>query len=125
MFPVHNYKDYEYWDHTSLETVKKDITRIFTVPNIICGANIDDENKIYTLDSPLRFSTDLKYFYSSSAKFLYDIYLELKRLIPSGIPFIVEWFYEEEDIDLKEAGSDIALLAGMEFSYISKKSKAG
>ena len=86
---------------------------------------LEDENKIYTLDSPLRFSTDLKYFNSSSAKFLYDIYLELKRLIPSGIPFIVEWFYDEEDLDLKEAGADIALLAGMEFSYVSKKSKAG
>jgi hypothetical protein len=86
---------------------------------------LEVENKLYTLDSPLRFRTDLIYFNSSSAKFLYDIFLELKRLIPSGIPFIIEWFYEEEDIDLKEAGSDIALLAGMEFSYVSKKSKAG
>jgi hypothetical protein len=83
---------------------------------------LEVENKLYTLDSPLRFRTDLIYFNSSSAKFLYDIFLELKRLIPSGIPFIIEWFYEEEDIDLKEAGYDIALLAGMEFSYISKKS---
>jgi hypothetical protein len=88
---------------------------------------IDDilevENKLYTLDSPLRLSTDLTYFNSSSAKFLYDIYLEMKRLVPSGIPFILEWIYDEEDLDLKEAGSDIALLVGMEFSYIPKKSK--
>jgi hypothetical protein len=85
---------------------------------------IEDDNKIYTSDSPLKFSTDLIYFNSSSAKFLYDIYLELKRLIPSGIPFVIEWFYDEGDIDIKEAGSDIALLVGMEFSYISKKFKA-
>jgi hypothetical protein len=82
---------------------------------------LEDNNTNYTSDSPLRFETDLQYFNSSSAKFLYDILLELNRLGPAGIPFIVEWFYEEEDLDLKEAGSDIALLVGMEFSYISKK----
>ena len=46
--------------------------------------------------------------------------MEIKRLIPYGIPFVVEWVYEEEDIDLKEAGADIALLTEMDFSYISK-----
>jgi hypothetical protein len=79
----------------------------------------------YSLESPLIFKVDLLYFNSSSAKFLYDIFLELKRLIPFNIPFSVEWFYEETDYDLREAGSDIALLAGMEFTYISKKSKTG
>ncbi len=77
-------------------------------------------NKVYTKDSPLIFRTDLMYFNSSSAKFLYDIYLELKRLESSGIPFKIEWVYDEEDIDLKEAGADIALLVNMEFSYIAK-----
>ena len=76
----------------------------------------------YILNSPLKFSTDLLYFNSSTAKFLYDIFLELKRLIPSGIPFIIEWFYEEDDLDQKEAGSDISLLVGLEFSYVEKKS---
>jgi hypothetical protein len=79
----------------------------------------------YTLNSPFRITIDLMYFNSSSAKFLYDIFLELKRLIPSRIPFFVEWMYDEEDIDLKEAGYDIALLVEMEFSYISKKSNTG
>ena len=74
----------------------------------------------FTKDSPLRFKTDLMYFNSSSAKFLYDIFLELKRLVPSGIPFIVEWYYDEEDLDLKEAGADIAMLVGLEFTYIAK-----
>jgi len=74
----------------------------------------------YTPESPLKFTTELAYFNSSSAKFLYDIFMEIKRLIPYGIPFVVEWVYEEEDIDLKEAGADIALLTEMDFSYISK-----
>ena len=74
----------------------------------------------YTPESPLKFTTELAYFNSSSAKFLYDIFLEIKRLKPYGIPFVVEWVYEEEDIDLKEAGDDIALLVEMDFLYISK-----
>jgi hypothetical protein len=78
------------------------------------------EGKItnYSPENPLKFQADLAYFNSSSAKFFYDIFSELKRLSLSGIPVVVEWFYEEEDIDLKEAGFDIALLAGMEFTYI-------
>lgn len=74
----------------------------------------------YTQEAPLRFITELAYFNSSSAKFLYDIFMEIKRLASVGIPYIVEWVYEEEDIDLKEAGNDIALLADMDFLYISK-----
>ncbi len=80
----------------------------------------EPQKKNYTPETPLRFKTDLQYFNSSSAKFLYDIFMELQRLIPAGIPFIVEWFYDKEDIDLKEAGSEIASLAGMEFSFVAK-----
>jgi SiaC family regulatory phosphoprotein len=83
---------------------------------------IEAPDKKYSPDSPLKFQADLMYFNSSSAKFFYDIFLELKRLVPLGIPFIVEWFYDEDDIDLREAGSDIALLVGLDFSYIPKKS---
>jgi hypothetical protein len=82
---------------------------------------IEGNYKDYKPDYPLKFKADLVYFNSSSAKFLYDIFIELKRLIPLGIPVIVEWFYDEEDIDLKEGGMDIALLAEMEFLFIPKK----
>jgi Domain of unknown function (DUF1987). len=82
---------------------------------------IEGKYKNYKPDYPLKFKTDLVYFNSSSAKFLYDIFIELKRLIPHGIPVIVEWFYEEGDIDLKEGGMDIAILAEMEFLFIPKK----
>jgi SiaC family regulatory phosphoprotein len=81
---------------------------------------MEAEDKSYTIESPLRFTTDLLYFNSSSAKFLYDIFMELKRLTPTGIPFVIEWLYDEADDDLKEAGIDIAFLVGLEFSYIAK-----
>jgi hypothetical protein len=74
----------------------------------------------YSIRVPLKFQVDLEYFNSSSAKFLYDIFLELKRLVSSRIPMIVEWLYDAEDTDMQEAGSDIAMLLEMEFTYVSK-----
>jgi len=82
-------------------------------------------SKAYSEESPLKFHTELKYFNSSSAKFLYDIFMELKRLLAVGIPVVIEWAYDEEDLDLKEAGQDIALLLDMEFIYVPVKSSAG
>jgi hypothetical protein len=85
---------------------------------------IDDvlfgEFNMYNESNPIRFRVDLSYFNSSSAKFLYDILIEFKRLSPSGIPVLVEWAYEENDPDMKDAGMDISSLAGIEFLYISK-----
>jgi SiaC family regulatory phosphoprotein len=82
---------------------------------------LEGKIKSFTSDNPLKFKADLMYLNSSSAKFLYDIFVELKKLIGQGVPVIVEWYYDEEDIDLKEGGMDIALLAGMDFTFIPKK----
>jgi hypothetical protein len=76
--------------------------------------------KMFDEDNPVQFHIDLSYFNSSSAKFLYDILNELKKLLSAGIPVKVCWSYDEEDSDMKEAGSDIASLVGMEFSYVVK-----
>jgi hypothetical protein len=77
----------------------------------------------YTSEKPLILKIDLIYFNSSSAKFLYDIFHELKKLSTSGIPYVVEWLHDEEDIDMKEAGLDISSLAGMEFTFVPKSRK--
>jgi len=81
---------------------------------------IEVKSNKYTPGEPLRFQADLFYFNSSSAKFIYDIIFEFKRLNSAGIPVVVEWFHDEEDIDLKEAGADIALLAEMTFTFVPK-----
>lgn len=75
----------------------------------------------YSTENPLKFQVDLNYFNSSSAKFLFDIFFELKRISPSGIPVIVEWCYEKDDPDMLEAGNDLSMLAEMEFTYVPKE----
>jgi hypothetical protein len=83
--------------------------------------SIINENYLsFSTDNPLKLSVDLEYFNSSSAKFLLDIFTELKQLISSGISVKIDWYYEKEDLDMKDAGKDISTLVEMEFQYIPK-----
>ena len=89
-------------------------TRIF-VDDVIGGVY-----KKYNKKTSLDFHIDLAYFNSSSAKFFYDILSELKRIPLDTCPVIVNWYHDEEDIDMKDAGNDIATLVEMEFRYFPK-----
>lgn len=77
--------------------------------------------KAISPDNPVRLQIDLNYFNSSSTKFMYDIFTEIKRLSDKGIPVKVEWYYDVEDSDQKEAGEDIAYLVDLEFEFIPKE----
>jgi len=81
---------------------------------------LDGGKRYFSAEKPLILQVDMTYFNSSSAKFFFDILSDLKKLIRAGIPVIVEWYYEKEDVDLKEAGKDISLLLEMEFKYFPK-----
>jgi hypothetical protein len=81
---------------------------------------IDGEFKNITPDNPLKMKADLSYFNSSSAKFFHDVFTELKRLTANNIAIVVEWYYDQEDLDQKEAGVEISLLVEMEFIFIPK-----
>ncbi|HEX2977184.1 MAG TPA: DUF1987 domain-containing protein [Bacteroidales bacterium] len=75
---------------------------------------------IFSEKNPLRFNIDLSYFNSSSAKFLYDILMELRMLQSEGYPSVITWQYEESDPEMRDAGADIAEIAGMVFSFQAK-----
>lgn len=74
----------------------------------------------YSDGNHLRFRLDLEYFNSSSAKFLFDIFAHLRDLNSAGVPVDIEWYYDEEDIDLREAGEDLSLLCELPFKYFPK-----
>ncbi|MFH0842099.1 MAG: DUF1987 domain-containing protein [Bacteroidota bacterium] len=81
---------------------------------------IDGEYKKFSKNNPLDLHIDLTYFNSSSAKFLYDILAEIKRIPTEICAVLVSWNYDAEDVDMIEAGKDIASLVEMEFRYIPK-----
>lgn len=74
----------------------------------------------YSDNNPLLMKLDLEYFNSTSAKFLFDIFAHLRDLNKEGIPVDIEWHYDEEDIDLREAGEDMSLLCEMQFRFLPK-----
>jgi len=84
---------------------------------------LDGEFKKFSKKNPVDLHINLEYFNSSSAKFLYDILSELKRIPPERFPVVVSWHHDEEDIDMKDAGNDIATLVGMDFRYIPESRK--
>jgi hypothetical protein len=78
------------------------------------------ENPGITGESGVRMTIDLKYFNSSSGKFLHDIFTELSRLKQGNGSLEIRWFFDKEDVDMEEAAYDMAQLAGLEFICLPK-----
>lgn len=74
-----------------------------------------------TKNTPFVVKLYLDYFNSSSAKFILDIILQLSDLNNNGLNPIIEWYYEEDDVDMKEAGEEFEDLIDIEFKYIEIK----
>jgi hypothetical protein len=81
---------------------------------------LDGEYVKFNESNPVRLQIDLSYFNSSSAKFLFDIFSELRRLPGKNSPVVTEWFYDAEDGDMKDAGIEISELSGTKFNLIPK-----
>ncbi len=71
-------------------------------------------------DNPaLTFVFKLDYFNSTSAKYLMDIILLLKKQIEKGHKINVEWHYDKRDDDMLDAGKEFADTVDLEFNFIS------
>ncbi|MBL4888377.1 MAG: DUF1987 domain-containing protein [Flavobacteriaceae bacterium] len=86
---------------------------------------LDDYNKyIYWIKeqghavNSIDFIFNLEYFNSTSAKFLLDIFLQLKEFNKESDLFKVKWHYDEMDTDMKESGEEFELMVEMKFEYI-------
>ena len=68
--------------------------------------------------NPLILDVTLKYFNSSSAKFLFDIFSELGNINEEGGKLKIRWFYESGDDDMLEAGEELSEIAEIPFEFI-------
>ncbi len=59
-----------------------------------------------------------EYFNTSSSKCLFDIFKRLVRIRESDREIQINWFYEEFDEDMMEAGEDYSDLLDLEFNFI-------
>jgi hypothetical protein len=58
------------------------------------------------------------YFNSSSAKFIADVLYLIVEYAEKGLPVTINWYYEKEDCDMKEAGEEFSDMIGFPFKYI-------
>ncbi|HAN17295.1 MAG: hypothetical protein A2X13_00430 [Bacteroidetes bacterium GWC2_33_15] len=75
-----------------------------------------DWTKEYT-SNEIRIDIKLEYFNTSSSKFI----LEMLRTIennPNNSNVVVNWFYEEGDLDVLESGQYFESIIGIPFKYI-------
>jgi len=61
-----------------------------------------------------------EYFNTSSSKCIYDLLKKLAQEKQNGAQITINWFYEEGDEDMKEAGEDYEDILGVSFNYIAQ-----
>lgn len=60
----------------------------------------------------------LEYFNTSSSKVLLKIFKTLEEISMKGKSIEIVWFYEEDDLDMKECGQDYSAMLNMPFKMI-------
>lgn len=65
------------------------------------------------------FAFKLEYFNSSSAKYIMDVMSKLSDIQKncSNVSIIINWFYDEMDEDMKEAGEEFQKITNIPFKY--------
>ena len=60
----------------------------------------------------------LEYFNTSSSKCILDVFKKLEVISKSGNEVIINWYYEEDDEDMLEAGEDYQSIIRIPFKMI-------
>ena len=70
----------------------------------------------------IKIEIDLTYFNTRTSRYLLDIFKTfIDLLIPNGYKVTVDWYYEEDDIDMCDTALDYQSLTGIPFNTISRK----
>lgn len=59
-----------------------------------------------------------EYFNTSSSKCLFDVFKRLAKIDEVGKELVINWYYEEDDEDMMEAGEDYCDLLDLDFNFI-------
>jgi len=63
----------------------------------------------------------LEYFNTSSSKCILDFFRKLELISKRGINVAVNWYFEEDDEDMMEAGEDYNAIVGLNFVMVEQK----
>ncbi len=71
-----------------------------------------------SVDSETAVNVQLEYFNTSSSKCILDIFKKLESIYKKGQKVEVNWYYEEDDEDMFEAGEDYQSIINIPFKMI-------
>jgi hypothetical protein len=60
----------------------------------------------------------LEYFNTSSSKCILDVFKKLEAINKAGSDVIINWYYEEDDEDMLEAGEDYQAIINVPFKMV-------
>lgn len=60
----------------------------------------------------------LEYFNTSSSKCILDLFKKLESISGEKTKVTVNWYFEEDDEDMEEAGQDYKAIIGLDFNII-------
>lgn len=63
----------------------------------------------------------LEYFNTSSSKCILDFFRKLETISKRGNKISINWYYEEDDEDMMEAGEDYDAIVGLPFAIVEQK----
>ena len=63
----------------------------------------------------------LEYFNTSSSKCLLDLFKKMELMSTGGNEVIINWYYEEDDEDMLEAGEDYQSIISVPFKMIEMR----
>ena len=60
----------------------------------------------------------LEYFNTSSSKCILDVFKKLESIHKSGNQLVINWYYEQDDEDMLEAGEDYQAIINVPFKMV-------
>lgn len=68
--------------------------------------------------SKTEVNIQLEYFNTSSSKCILDVFKKLESIFKNGHEVLINWYYEEDDEDMLEAGEDYQSIIRIPFKMI-------
>jgi len=69
---------------------------------------------------PIKLELFFKYINSASYKYLLTFLQLVEGFVNIGVPVNVTWYYEPEDVDMRDAGIELFDFSGVKLPYICK-----
>lgn len=73
------------------------------------------------VSKPIELSLFFRYINSASYKYLLTFLQLVEGYTTLGIPVNVSWYYEPEDVDMRDAGIEIFDFSGVKLPYVCKE----